>query len=323
MGLVAGQFAPSGEQIEISHGEARATVVEVGGALRDYQLGARAILDGYAREEPCSSARGQPLIPWPNRLRDGAYRFGNRDHQLALTEPEKRNAIHGLVRFANWTVAKRAPERVQMTHTLYPCPGYPFALSLAIEYSLSDRGLTVTTTATNIGPVDCPYGAGAHPYLTVGSETLDPDSLTIPARSWLPVDERGIPIGVEPVNDTPQDFRAGRPIGATQLDTGYTDLVRDPDGLARVELRAPGQDPAVALWLDESYRYVMVFTGDALPDPARRRRGLGVEPMTCAPNAFRSGEGLQILPPGASFTGRWGIEPQPAGGGPPPIPLPG
>ncbi|MGI8411890.1 MAG: aldose 1-epimerase family protein [Solirubrobacteraceae bacterium] len=303
------RFAPSGEQVEIVHGEQRATVVEVGGALRTYAVGRRAILDGYGREEACSSARGQPLIPWPNRLRDGAYRFDDHDHQLALTEPEKGNAIHGLVRFANWTVAERAPERVRMAHVLYPSPGYPFALRLAIEYSLSDRGLSVSTTATNIGTTPCPYGAGAHPYLTVGSDVLDPDSLTIPARSWLRSDERGIPTGVEPVDGTPQDFRTPRPIGATQLDTGYTDLIRDGEGLARVELGAPDRGAAVALWVDESCPYLMAFTGDSLPDHSRRRRGLGVEPMTCAPNAFQTGEGLQTVRPGASFTSRWGIEP--------------
>ena len=44
-------------------------------------------------------------MPWPNRLEDGAYEFDGRTHQLPLTEPERRNAIHGLVREEAWTVA--------------------------------------------------------------------------------------------------------------------------------------------------------------------------------------------------------------------------
>jgi aldose 1-epimerase len=51
----------------------------------------------------------------------------------------------------------------------------------------------------------------------------------------------------------------------------------------------------------------MVFTGDDLPDVARR--GLAVEPMTCAPNAFRSGDGLIVLEPGETHLGSWGIVP--------------
>ena len=54
----------------------------------------------------------------------------------------------------------------------------------------------------------------------------------------------------------------------------------------------------------------MVFTGDALPEPERRRQGLAVEPMTCAPNAFNSGDGLLTLAPGETFRGQWGIEPR-------------
>jgi aldose 1-epimerase len=63
----------------------------------------------------------------------------------------------------------------------------------------------------------------------------------------------------------------------------------------------------VTLWVDGSYRYVMLFTGDGLPSVSRR--SLSVEPMTCAPNAFRSGEGLVLLEPGETHTGTWGIEP--------------
>jgi len=61
-----------------------------------------------------------------------------------------------------------------------------------------------------------------------------------------------------------------------------------------------------SLWQDEAYPYVMVFTGD-LPDVGRH--GLAVEPMTCPPNAFRTGEALIRLEPGSSYTSSWGITP--------------
>ena len=116
-----------------------------------------------------------------------------------------------------------------------------------------------------------------------------------------------IPIGREPVAGTAFDFRDPRAIGATQMDTAFTDLDRDADGRATVRLRDPATGDTVALWCDASYPYLMVFTGDALPDADRRRTGLAVEPMTCAPDAFRSGDGLEVLEPGASTSGTWGI----------------
>ena len=61
--------------------------------------------------------------------------------------------------------------------------------------------------------------------------------------------------------------------------------------------------------MDASYRYVELFTGDSLPDPDRRRRGLGVEPMTAAPNAFVTGDGLLVLEPGETHTATWELRP--------------
>jgi aldose 1-epimerase len=97
-------------------------------------------------------------------------------------------------------------------------------------------------------------------------------------------------------------------IGSTVLDHAFTDLARGEDGRARVELRDPERGDGVALWVDATYPYVMVFTGDPLPDV--NRHSLAVEPMTCPPNAFRSGEGLVRLEPGQSFTSTWGIDPR-------------
>jgi aldose 1-epimerase len=299
--------APTGRQIELSAADQQATVVELGGALRTYTVGGRARVEGYERDKMASGSRGQLLMPWPNRIEAGWYEFGGLGNQLALSEPAKNNAIHGLVRYANWTVAAVDTDRVTMAYRLYPQPGYPFPLDLEIEYTVGADGLTVRTTATNIGDGPCPFGAGFHPYLRLDPGGIDPLELRSPAATYYESNENMIPVARHAVTGTAFDFRAPRPIGATRMDTAFTDLERDGGGLATVELRDPATGDTVALWCDASYPYLMVFTGDALPDEERRRRGLAVEPMTCAPNAFRTGDGLQVLEPGASSTGRWGI----------------
>ncbi len=298
---------PSGEQIEIRAGDRRVVVVEVGAGLRSYTIAGEDILDGYSAEEMARSGRGQVLIPWPNRIQDGTYEFGGRDHQLPLNELEARNAIHGLVRWVAWTTAEREDHRVVLEHTLHPQSGYPFSLALGIEYSLSQDGLRVTSTATNIGPEACPYGFGMHPYLTMGTEKVDELILRAPGRTVLKTNDRGIPVGSEPVEGAEYDFRRPRPIGTAKLDHAFTDLERDGDGLASLELQHPEDERTILFWLDESYRYLQLFTGDPLPDVARR--SIAVEPMTCAPNAFRSGDGLLVLEPGEATTATWGIGP--------------
>jgi aldose 1-epimerase len=303
--------ARSGRQLDIAFADQRATIVEVGGALRTYGLvsdtGVRHRLDGYEADEMCSGSRGQVLMPWPNRIAGGVYEFAGATQQLGLNELPRNNAIHGLVRYANWDVATHEPDRVVVTTTLFPQPGYPFLVGFEIEYSLAATGLTVRATATNLGPEPCPYGAGFHPYLRLDPDHIDGLELQSPAATHYRSDDRMIPIGRAPVAGTDFDFRTPRVIAGTQMDTAFTDLERGTDGRATVTLRDPATRATVALWCDESYGYLMIFTGDALPDAHRRRTGLAVEPMTAAPNAFRSGDGLLVLDPGASSSGSWGI----------------
>jgi aldose 1-epimerase len=267
----------------------------------------RELVDGFPPGGQITSGRGQVLIPWPNRLEDGTYEFAGRHNELPLTEPERRNAIHGLVRWAPWSVGERSESHVVMEHLLEPQPGYPFSLALSIEYALEGEGLSVRTTATNVGEEPCPFGAGAHPYVTAGTETVDSVVLRAPGRTVLQADDRALPTGSASVEGSKYDFRRPREIGTTVLDHCFTDLERDDDGRARVELRGPDDGTGLTVWLDEAYGYLQLFTGDPLPDV--NRRSLAVEPMTCPPNAFRSGEGVVVLAPGRSFTGVWGISP--------------
>jgi aldose 1-epimerase len=112
------------------------------------------------------------------------------------------------------------------------------------------------------------------------------------------------------VAGTAYDFREPRAIGRTEIDYTFTDLHRDPDGRFRLRLSAPDTERAVTFWLGTSYDYLEVFTGDALPDRSRRRRGLGVEPMTAPPNALATGESLVVLQPGEAWSGEWGMSPK-------------
>ena len=299
---------PTGEQFTLRAADAEAVVVEVGGGLRSYRAGGRDVLDGFAEQEMAGNARGHVLAPWPNRLRDGRWTWDGEEHVTPLSEPETGNAIHGLVRHVAWQVVERSSEAVTLEHLLHPQPGYPFTLRLQIAYELSTAGLRVTTTATNAGDVALPYGEGHHPYLAAGAGLLlDDCTLVAPGATRLETDERAIPTGADKVEGTPYDLRDGRPIGDLRIDHCFTDLDRDADGLAWVRLTGPDGRGA-AVWLDEHYGYLQLFTGDVVPEP-RRRRGLAVEPMTCPPNALATGESVRRLEPGESTTASWGIAP--------------
>ena len=300
---------PSGDQFEICGGGYRAVITESGGALRLLERDGVALVDGFDEDEMPFGGRGQQLVPWPNRLRDGKYTFEGRDLQLPLTEPARHNASHGLVRWTAWTLEEHTERSVALTYRLMAQTGYPWTLDLRVVYDVSADGLTVTQSATNLSDERAPYASGCHPYLSVGRGPVDGWELTLPAATHLLVDERKLPVGREPVDGTPYDFRMARPIRDLQLDDGFTDLVGDEDGVTTVVVSDPGAGRSLALWVDSQHRWLQAYTADDAPTTARR--SIAVEPMTSPPDAFRSGDDLIVLSPsgepGDEFSATWGL----------------
>lgn len=293
---------PTGEQYEISSGEHRAVIAEVGATLRTYRVEGRDVVRGFGADETPFRGRGQQLLPWPNRIRDGRYVFDGDTQQLALTEPERHNAIHGLVRHVPWTLVEHGADRISQTVRVYPQPGWPDVIETTIAHSISADGLLVEVTATNIGEVPIPFGYAAHPYLTVGERVVDEVSVTVPAARYLEVDERLLPVELRNVTGTGNDLRRGGPLGEVNLDTAFTDLIAE-DGRWTVRLEL-GERWA-ELWGEAKFGWIQVYTG-----ADRRDLSIAVEPMTCGPDAFNPGvthDDVIVLQPGDSFAGSWGI----------------
>jgi aldose 1-epimerase len=299
---------PTGEQYEISAGGCTAVVTEVGATLRSLTMGGHDILHGFAVETSPTGGRGQQLLPWPNRIRDGRYVFDGVTQQLPLSEPARHNASHGLGRNVPWVLFDRHPDQVTLRLRIYTQPGWPGILEARITYTVGADGLTVDVTATNLGSSPLPYGYGAHPYLTVGEKVVDDVTLTIPAASYLAVDDRLLPTELLPVEKTSFDWRTGRRMADASLDTAFTDLSRDAGG--RWEVSVALADRCTYLWGDGGTNWVQVFSGGPYRDWS-----VAVEPMTCGPNAFNEGPthaDLIVLQPGATTSCSWGICERPA-----------
>jgi aldose 1-epimerase len=298
-------LAPSGDQYEISADGYRAVVTESGGALRVLQYDGHDLVDGFGEDQMAAGGRGQLLMPWPNRIRDGAYRFEGRDLQLPLTEPALHNASHGLARWVAWSLEEHTQSSVCLTYRLMAQTGYPWTLDLRVVYDLSADGLTVTQSASNQSSAPAPYASGAHPYLAAGPGPVDGWELTLPASTRSLVDDRLLPVGREDVAGTAYDFRITRPVRDTRLNDAFTDLARDESGVATAVARSPEAGRGVALWVDAAHRWLQVFSADDVP--ATARRSLAIEPMTAQADAFRTGEDLVVLAPGEDFSASWGI----------------
>ncbi|MHA7134599.1 aldose 1-epimerase family protein [Oerskovia turbata] len=296
--------SPSGAQIRIEHGEHRVTVTEVGAAVREYSVGGRDVFTPFGEHELAPASHGAVLLPWPNRLRDGQYAFDGVPYQLPITEVPRSTAIHGLACWERWDVIERSTSAVTLELRLVPTPGYPFALVARVAYALDDAGLRVTTRTTNTGEVDAPYGVGFHPWLSPGGASVDECALRLDASTRVTTDKRLLPTGLEPVAGD-FDLREPRALAGIELDDAFVDVLRDDDGLSWARLAAPDGRTA-AVWMDSSMDVWQVCTGDHVSAAAHRRTGVATEPMSCVADAFRTGERLVRLAPGATHEATWG-----------------
>ncbi|WP_214368643.1 aldose 1-epimerase family protein [Pseudonocardia sp. H11422] len=296
---------PTGEQFEIAIDRARAVVTEVGAVLRVFEMDGRAYCETFDAGERPPRGSGAVLVPWPNRVRDGRWTWAGTPQQLALTEPDAGNAIHGLLRHVRWRPVEQSRNAVTLDAVVVPQPGWPVPLYTTVRYSLDDDGLAVTHTVRNEGVEPMPFGVGAHPYLRVGDTATDDLVLTLAAGTVLPLDDRQLPSGPPAPVTAADDFRTGRPLRGRALDTPFGGCA-PAAGDTRVRHRLTGPDGGLELWADPAFDWVQVFTPDDHPG---RGRAVAVEPMTCPPDALNSGLGLITLAPEESWTGSWGLRP--------------
>jgi aldose 1-epimerase len=297
----------SGEQYSMTAVGYTATVTEVGATLRKLAYEGRPLVTGFAAEEMRPAFRGALLAPWPNRVADGAYDFGGARHQLALSEPARHNALHGLVAWSPWTLLERSADRVVLGHRLFPQDGYPFRLDLTVSYVLSVDGLTTRLTALNAGTDEAPYGCAPHPYVVAGPGRVDDWSLELPADDYLDVTpDRLLPVRVTSVDGSAYDFRRQRGIGSTFIDHAFTGLGRDAGGRTRARVLSGDGSGVEMSWDASTLPWVQVHTADRA-EPELNRSGLAVEPMTCPPDAFNSRTDLVVLAPGDLHEASWTI----------------
>jgi aldose 1-epimerase len=295
---------PTGDQYEIAAGGRVAVVTEVGATLRSYAVDGRDVVRGFGADEVISGGRGQQLLPWPNRIRDGRYTFEGTLQQLSLSEPDRHNAIHGLVRHVPWQLVSHTADRVEQAVRVYPQSGWPGAIEARIVHAVGDEGVVTQVQVQNIGSTSVPFGYAAHPYLTVGEATVDEVVITVPAERYLAVDDRLLPVDLILVEGRDEDLRSAAPLGDRRFDTALTGLRRDADERWRARLERG--DRWAELWAGQGLDWIQVFTGND-----RRDLSVALEPMSCGPNAFNPGpthDGMIILRPGESVSLEWGID---------------
>ena len=228
--------SPTGTQVHLRLGDVSAQIAQVGASLRALRIGDVDLVAPYPLDVPTPSCSGVVLAPWPNRVRDGLWDDAGTTRQLPITEPKLGNASHGLLRFTSYEI-EQTDAAATLRATIVPQTGYPYLLDTSVTYTLRADGIEVVHTLANRSAEATPVALGTHPFVTIGD--VDPHDLVlrVPAQTAFDTDERMLPTGTRPADAA---LRDGIRLGDVSLDTGFTDLARDADGLVRTSLTAPG-----------------------------------------------------------------------------------
>lgn len=301
--------APTGTQYPLALGPLTATVTQVAAGLRSLRHGDTDLTEPYPESATPPSGCGIVLVPWPNRVKDGAWDHDGTTRQLALTEPARSNAIHGLLRYRPYELVEHTASSVTQSAAIAPELGYPFVLDTTVRHQLTADGLTVTHTIVNQGVDAAPVAVGAHPYPKIGGVPTGELTVTVAAETHLDVDDRLNVVGESAVAGTRFDLRSGRLVADLQLDDGFAGvpLVQGPGGGMAEHVIAAPDGRRIVVWGDEAFRYVQVYTSRTFATETAPDVALAVEPMTAPANALNTGRGLRWLAPGESWTVSWGI----------------
>ena len=262
--------------------------------MREVRLGGQDLLRNYADSEALAANFGHfnlALLPFPNRLRDGAYEWDGRRHTFPINNEATGSALHGYNHEARFGVtsvdlsATTARVRLSLLNhgEDYPQYGYPFPVLFEAELTVDAAAHTFfwQLSARNLGPDAVPVGLGWHPYFALPGG-LDAWRVTMPANQRVELDN-ALPTG--------RLLEGLAPKQALPIDPSWDDcfLLDDPTSDTTVELRGPRY--SLSLQQGGDTRYTQLYVPEA-------NDALAVEPMTCGVDAFREAREEVTLAPG-------------------------
>ena len=254
---------------------------------------------------------GIVLAPWPNRVRDGRWQLDGETQQLDLTEPALGNASHGLLRNTAYRVIEQTQDAVTLGAFIPPQHGWPFALDTWVRYQLEPDGLTVTHGARNTADRPALWAVGAHPYFRIGETPVEQLTLRLDRPEYLELDDRLIPLRTRAVEGTGFDLRTPRLLADVDVNVAYGDSEAFI-GRSEAAWLESSDGSSLALWLDEEFSWIQVYTPRNFPREGGAGLAVAIEPMSAAPDALNSRRGLSSIPAGGEWQASWGVRYTPA-----------
>jgi len=284
----------SGAAVELHAGSLRLVLLPaLGGSIARLDRGSVALLRGSdAPAHPLESACF-PLVPFCNRIRDGSFRFRDREVRLSRNMAGEKSPIHGQGWLSPWSV-EESDNRTAELRFIHEPGEWPWRYEARQRFALDENGLSAELACRNLADEPMPCGLGFHPYFRCGEGTSLETSVT---HVWT-VDADVLPVARIPATER-YDLSHG-PACGRGLDNGFDGW----SGGARIAM--PLESLALRLSSPDASRFQLYSPAD-LPL-------FVAEPVThandalAAPEGEWSGLGIRILEPGEAMTLRMRID---------------
>jgi len=273
-----------------------ATISSVGASLRQLNWRSLDLCPPAPLVGDPERFQGSVIAPWANRIADGRYSFDGENYQLEITEPERNNALHGFSGVQAWDVVAGEDSSVSLKTITGDQPGYPWSIQLTVRYQLSDSGLEMHFSATNLSDTRAPVGYAFHPYLKLPLSNVADWKLESSADQVLLVDPiRLLPLESRSVAGTEFDFRVPTSPRSPTLDNAFS-AMKSKGGRFSASLTDKTHQLEIN-WQDTAKWVQLHFPAGQ----GSERASMVIEPSTDFPNIFNSPEGPMVLAPEESF----------------------
>tara|TARA_R110000787_G_scaffold129264_2_gene241082 strand:- start:8411 stop:9280 length:870 start_codon:yes stop_codon:yes gene_type:complete len=264
--------------------------LNLGGSLQNLILNKNVIIKGLHPLKYDASYASAILFPFVNRVKEGTYKFMQKEYKLAINLKEENNAIHGLVYNKEFNIVHQEVTEKSATISIEYVEneralGFPFYYTLLLTYTLTNNTLTLKVKVKNMDTHPFPFNIGWHPYFT--SSNLYESFLSFKSEQKLTFNEVMIPVKIKDIN-MDEDMQ----IKDKKLDDCYILKTNT------VGFKTP--DYSIKINSSSEKNYIQLYT-------PKLENTIAIEPTTGVSNSFNNKIGLQILEKEETYNVQWTI----------------
>lgn len=225
-----------------------------------------------------SELAGFPMVPYANRIANGAFEWRGATVRIARNTPGEPHALHGVGWQCAWQVREARANGVCLELRHEGDADWPYRFVATQRIVLGERELRLTLSAQNCEKIPVPLAIGHHPYFHGEGA-----SLLLRARYVWSMDDHLLPGSPE------------APRGALDFSAGPTIAGRLVDNCS-----GPLLEPALISWRDRDYELKILPSANLPLAMVYIDQAFGafcVEPMPHLPNSIAPGSSAWALGP--------------------------